>query len=353
MSKSREQKLSYLLFSILIIASCITLFNSFKRKETKQNESLVSCDEVKFPYAARYSKRVENIDNVVLEVGSSTTNILPLLRKYILANKNFVTKVYGQERRGYILISITIDSFSKENNDSVYSFEHIVTSGKKLIEQISAQYPCREGKMSFVSNNSRIWDSIEWEFKEGKILSQQIEPNINIIREREMTCKSKQNKQTQKKFVCSLKDGKLGELQIGDIIKCEKLIAYIGENPDQNEKDFLHGNVLKYFDLGFEIYYKNIESSNQCQITQIVIFPEDYVEDYSGESFKAYQGEIIPDISKATNISTIFKYFDMPSKVASPLLVEVDEYYYSQSWGDLVFCFDKNEDLLYLAFQYK
>lgn len=105
------------------------------------------------------------INNVAVEVGRGTRDIMPFLEKVASRWGQYFDRVYGIYREEHILINI--------NANSLYlTFDEIANVGNALAREVAVSYPlCKVTIIISVPKYGETWRKLQWEIENGEIVS--------------------------------------------------------------------------------------------------------------------------------------------------------------------------------------
>jgi len=266
-------------------------------------------------------------DGLLVESGTSTEDIMPLLEKLAKKFGKYFHRIYGQYRFGYVIVSC----FS---NGSIENEKDLLKISNNISNFISNYYPNSEGRVEFYPFGSDFWDYLEIRFNLGKITERKIEPSIEemrkIISERE--CKPITPKKG--KLVFDLKKGRMNGKEIGKL-KWKEVLNIIGKKAEGGSR------------WSFPYYSKGLSfgiNTKDGYCYQVSIFLKDMrLENSFGgySNYKAFKGDILQLTGNET-IQMVKGEFGEPDEESFSSFENSPYITYNTSYGKLTFWFGKD-----------
>lgn len=113
----------------------------------------------------------------LVEAGTSTEDILPLLANIAGQHNNYLEHIYGQYRLDYIIIQL-------KSNGKIPGVEKAEEIVKNTFRNILGLYPQSQGRIELNSSQSDLWDLVWLEFKYGVVTKNETMPNREVIKKR-------------------------------------------------------------------------------------------------------------------------------------------------------------------------
>jgi len=117
--------------------------------------------------------------DTLVEMGTSTEDIVPLLAHSAGLFGKYFEHIYGQYRNGYVLIYMN-------RNLTEESFNEMEGIAEEMVKSVNAFFPSAKGEIELIASKSDLWDSIRLEFNKGKIINKNIFPSIEAIEKRKV-----------------------------------------------------------------------------------------------------------------------------------------------------------------------
>lgn len=108
-------------------------------------------------------------DGLLIETGTSTEDIMPLLTHQAGRFGGYFEKIYGQHRMDYIIIIMN----SNGKDTTVDKIEKIADL---IVKDAMVYCSSCEGKITLVGYHSDVWNSIDIKFEKGKVAGKEVKP---------------------------------------------------------------------------------------------------------------------------------------------------------------------------------
>lgn len=123
------------------------------------------------------SPQQKKFGECLVETGTSTENILPLLANIAGQYGKYLEHIYGQDRLDYIIIQL-------KSNGRIPNVEKAEEMVRNTWSNILGLYPQSQGRIELNSSQSDLWDLVCLEFKQKAITKNEIIPNREVIKKR-------------------------------------------------------------------------------------------------------------------------------------------------------------------------
>lgn len=261
---------------------------------------------------------------ILLETGSGTKDIMPLLRNIASTYDGFFNQIYGQYRRGYVLLICD----SKGNLRSVQELDNL---GKNVVRMIRATYPESEGRVQFKHASTDFWDSFQVEFNKIGLINTELSPNAERIQTRLLLQSYRPfQKMNESANICDLDEGMVFALNVGDLKNASEVIDAIGKSP--SSVTFW----LTFADNGLEVVLEQMDIEKKSRILELKIWYS--AEDPWGQYNTKFEGYYFPNLKNDETKESILEKFGTPSKMGTTLLGN-DFFSYKKKYGILTFYF--------------
>ncbi|MFC1621418.1 hypothetical protein ACFL2G_03840 [Candidatus Omnitrophota bacterium] len=281
-----------------------------------------------FAFAVSPQKKV--FGNTIVETGTSTENIMPLLANIAGRQGAYFERIYGQHRAGYILILLN-------SNGKIDSVEKLYKITDMVFNNVTGFYSSSEGKIEFVPSQQDFWDSVVLEFKDGKFTNKKIMPSREMMEDRASLRGKKIKSSHQEKLVCDLDSGTVNGVKIGISMSTADVIALMGKNPEDTEY-----SVYSYYKDGIEFGFS--EKSGQSHCYAITIYLNDTKQEipFTNKTlfYKGFKGDVVP-LNKRENIKVIREKFGNPDDFMAESFDGSPRITYNTSYGNFYIFFDK------------
>jgi len=273
-------------------------------------------------------------DDLLVESGTSTKDIMPLLTKIAeqqqiyFKHKGYFRRIYGQYRGNRILIKIY-------SNGKVNSAEELEVVVDQILHNIITRYPSSEGRLEVIPFSSDPWDLMVVEFKNGKVVSKKMLPSKEEINERAQLRSLQPKNVIKEKIVFDLEKGALNGLKIGISMKPEDVIRLMGKQPEDARLD-----IFSYYKDGLEFSFLKRSGYSYCYA--ITVFLQDY--DAIVARYKAFKGEVNP-LNKRESQEKILEKFKRYKNFTVEDM-DTETLTYKTPYGSLRFFFNKNNGVV-------
>ncbi|MCK5580898.1 MAG: hypothetical protein KAJ18_06455 [Candidatus Omnitrophica bacterium] len=280
------------------------------------------------PNAYSFPPQQRKYDNTLLETGTSTKDILPLLEKIASVYGAYCERIYGQYRRGYVLVFLN-------SNGKVLSVKELEDLGSSVTRMIMNNFPESEGRVEFKPSASDSWDSFKIVFNKGNITSKELSPNPEVIQTRQSLMGYKPSLVANKpEEICDLNEGKVSGLLVGEFKDAREVIDAIGNSPSSTAL------WLTFAESGLEVILEQ-----QISKSRVIEFRVWYsADDPSGIYNTKFNGEYNPALTNNETDESIMRKFGFPDRVESNFYGS-SRYFYKKKYGELIFDFDERSRL--------
>lgn len=266
--------------------------------------------------------------SVLLESGTSTRDIMPLLEKMAKFYGKYTERIYGQYRTGHILIFFN----SKGGFRNVKELDDL---GNHLAAMVIKEFPRDEGRVDIVPASSDFWDKYEVYFSRGKVTETNLSPGEKFIDARIALMNHAFSSTTiEQTVICDLEEGAVYGLKLGDIVNPKNVIDVIGVKPSST------AFWLEFSQIGLEVVLESLTEDSRITTFKVWYSSDDPLGEYSTKFTGVYK----PALSvKETDLSIVDK-FGMPLRVESNVFGNA-RYFYNRKYGEITFDFDRNNQL--------
>jgi len=267
----------------------------------------------------------EMCGGLLVESGSSTQNIMPLLTKIARSREAHFKRIYGHHRGDYILVNM----YSAGKIESVAELDAIAD---QVVHSVMAACPLSEGRLEIIRSPLDFWDLMIISFKNGKVISRELSPAVEAMQERIQLQKAKRDTSVGEVLAFDLISGKVNEKKICVSMTPKEVIKLMGKQAE--DTSFY---TYSYFKDGVEFAISEKSGNSYC--SGITIFLQKY--ETIGGTYKPFKG-LIKSLDKRERKGTIiekfeeYKQFTLQDESSSTLS-------YSSPYGKLTFFFNEND----------